>query len=86
MLTKAGLSKTPFRGTKGKEITEEVEQSEVSSETNKNIDVIDKILLDSISLSLTSNGKNIKSSKSAKTSKKSQIQSNKKSSKENNKA
>ena len=70
--------------TKGKESTEEVEQSEISSETNKNIDVIDKILLDSISLSLTSNGKNIKSSKSAKTSKKSQTQSNKKSSKENN--
>ena len=65
-----------------KESTENVEQSEVSTETNKNLDVIDKILLDSISLSMTSNGQNIKSSKSSKKSK-SHTQSNKKSSKSN---
>ena len=64
-----------------KESTENPEQSEVSTETNKNLDVIDKILLDSISLSLTSNGQNIKSSKSSKN--KTQTQSNKKSSKSN---
>ena len=52
------------------EKTEEVEQSEVSSESNKNIDVIDKILLDSISLSLTSKGGNIKEKSSKKSSKK----------------
>ena len=63
-----------------KESTENIEQSEVSSETNKNLDVIDKILLDSISLSMTTNGQNIKSSKA---SKKSKTQSNKKSSKSN---
>ena len=61
-----------------KESTENIEQSEVSSEMNRNLDVIDKILLESISLSLTTNGQNIKSSKS---SKKSKTQSNKKSSK-----
>ena len=63
-----------------KESTENIEQSEVSSETNKNLDVIDKILLDSISLSMTTNRQNIKSSKS---SKKSKTQTNKKSSKSN---
>ena len=61
-----------------KESTENIEQSEVSSEMNRNLDVIDKILLESISLSLTTNGQNIKSSKS---SKKSKTKSNKKSSK-----
>ena len=65
-----------------KESTENVEQSEVSTETNKNLDVIDKILLDSISLSMTSNGQNIKSSKNSKRSK-TLTQSNKKSSKSN---
>ena len=56
------------------ETTEEIEESEVSTETNKNLDVVDKILLDSISLSLTSNGNDIKSktksTKSKKNSKK----------------
>ena len=61
-----------------KESTENIEQSEVSSEMNRNLDVIDKILLESISLSLTTNGQNIKSSKS---SSKNKTQSNKKSSK-----
>ena len=55
---------------KSTENPEENEQSEVSSETNKNIDVIDKILLDSISLSLTSKGGNIKEKSSKKGSNK----------------
>ena len=46
-----------------KESSDNIEESEVSTETDKNIDVIDKILLDSISLSMTSNGKNVKSVK-----------------------
>ena len=54
-----------------KSTEEEVEESEVSTETNKNIDVIDKILLDSMSLSMTTNGKNVKDKKSTTKSKKS---------------
>ena len=53
-----------------KSTEEEIEVSEVSTETNKNIDVVDKLLLDSISLSMTTNGKNIKD-KDKKTSTKS---------------
>ena len=49
---------------------EEIEVSEVSTETNKNIDVIDKLLLDSISVSMTTNGKDVKD-KDKKTSTKS---------------
>ena len=54
-----------------KNTEEEMEESEVSTETNKNIDVIDKILLDSMSLSMTTNGKNVKDKKSSTKSKKS---------------
>ena len=54
-----------------KNTVEELEESEVSTETNKNIDVIDKILLDSMSLSMTTNGKNVKDKKSSTKSKKS---------------
>ena len=53
-----------------KSTEEEIEVSEVSTETNKNIDVVDKLLLDSISLSMTTNGKDIKD-KDKKTSTKS---------------
>ena len=53
-----------------KSTEEEIEVSEVSTETNKNIDVVDKLLLDSISLSMTTNGKNVKD-KDKKTSTKS---------------
>ena len=54
-----------------KESTENIEESEVSTETNKNIDVIDKLLLDTISLSMTTNGKNVKSVRKSDKTKKS---------------
>ena len=67
--TKIETEKKTEKEKESTEKTEEIEQSEVSSESNKNIDVIDKILLDSISLSLTSKG-GIKEKSTKKSSKK----------------
>ena len=69
LIEESSKSKSKETEKESKENEEEIEESEVSTETNKNIDVIDKILLDSISLSLTSNGKNVKESPSSKNKK-----------------
>ena len=67
-----------------KSTEEEIEVSEVSTETNKNIDVVDKLLLDSISLSMTTNGKNIKDKDKKTSTKSKRTRKSGKSSKEEN--
>ena len=67
-----------------KSTEEEIEVSEVSTETNKNIDVVDKLLLDSISLSMTINGKDIKDKDKKTSTKSKRTRKNGKSSKEEN--
>ena len=67
-----------------KSTEEEIEVSEVSTETNKNIDVVDKLLLDSISLSMTTNGKNVKDKDKKTSTKSKRTRKSGKSSKEEN--
>ena len=67
-----------------KSTEEEIEVSEVSTETNKNIDVVDKLLLDSISLSMTTNGKDIKDKDKKTSTKSKRTRKSGKSSKEEN--
>ena len=67
-----------------KSTEEEIEVSEVSTETNKNIDVVDKLLLDSISLSMTINGKDIKDKDKKTSTKSKRTRKSGKSSKEEN--
>ena len=67
-----------------KSTEEEIEVSEVSTETNKNIDVVDKLLLDSISLSMTTNGKDVKDKDKKTSTKSKRTRKSGKSSKEEN--